>query len=93
MELKDTVSLMTSDNYKDRFKAEYYQLLIRFVKLRKMVDNWENLEFTPTCHKETYIDQLEHMRQYMYVLERRAQVENIFTTKELTTIISEYSKG
>ena len=30
MELKDTVVLMESDNYKDRFKAEYYQTKIRY---------------------------------------------------------------
>ena len=29
MELKDTVALMESDDYKDRFKAEYYQTKIR----------------------------------------------------------------
>lgn len=29
MELKDTVELMNSDDYKDRFKAEYYQTKIR----------------------------------------------------------------
>ena len=27
MELKDTVSLMQSADYKERFKAEYYQLV------------------------------------------------------------------
>ena len=29
MELKDTIELMNSENYKDRFKAEYYQTKIR----------------------------------------------------------------
>lgn len=28
-ELKDTIELMNSSDYKDRFKAEYYQLEIR----------------------------------------------------------------
>lgn len=32
-ELKDTVELMLSDDYKDRFLAEYYQTHIRFTKL------------------------------------------------------------
>lgn len=27
-ELKDTIELMNSSDYKDRFKAEYYQLKI-----------------------------------------------------------------
>ena len=26
MELKDTIELMKSEDYKDRFKAEYFQL-------------------------------------------------------------------
>ena len=30
MELKDTIELMTSDDYKDRFRAEYWQTKIRF---------------------------------------------------------------
>lgn len=29
-ELKDTIELMNSSDYKDRFKAEYYQLKIRY---------------------------------------------------------------
>lgn len=32
-ELKDTIELMNSSDYKDRFKAEYYQLKIRYTKL------------------------------------------------------------
>ena len=36
MELKDTVELMNSSDYKDRFKAEYQQVKIRHEKLRKM---------------------------------------------------------
>ena len=36
-ELKDTVDLMLSDDYVDRFKAEYYQLETRFIKLASMV--------------------------------------------------------
>ena len=37
MELKDTVSLMQSADYKERFKAEYYQLVIRYKKLKAML--------------------------------------------------------
>ena len=37
MQLKDTVELMLSDDYKDRFKAEYYQTKIRYDKLHKMI--------------------------------------------------------
>lgn len=37
MELKDTIDLMLSEDYKDRFKAEYYQTKIRYDKLHKML--------------------------------------------------------
>ena len=30
MELKDTISMMTSSDYKERFRAEYFQLKIRY---------------------------------------------------------------
>lgn len=33
MELQDTVQMMASCDYKERFKAEYYQVAIRYVKL------------------------------------------------------------
>lgn len=39
MELKDTAALMCSDDYKDRFKAEYLQLKIRRDKLAAMLVN------------------------------------------------------
>ena len=32
MLLSDTVSLMDSENYKDRFKAEYYQTKILIIR-------------------------------------------------------------
>lgn len=39
MELKDTVKLMESKDYIDRFKAEYLQLKIRISKLRNHIEN------------------------------------------------------
>ena len=35
MELKDTIELMQSTDYKDRFKAEYYQLIERYKKTER----------------------------------------------------------
>lgn len=60
MELLDTVNLMKSDDYKDRFRAEYYQLKIRYDKLRDMLDKWDKGElcFTPTCTREIYNQQI-----------------------------------
>lgn len=37
-DLKETVSLMTSEDYKERFMAEYYQLETRYLRLRKMYE-------------------------------------------------------
>lgn len=36
MELKDTVELMLSEDYRDRMKAEYWKTKIRYDKLDRM---------------------------------------------------------
>lgn len=45
MELKDTATLMVSSDYKERFKAEYYQLKIKLEKLKCMLQKWGNNKF------------------------------------------------
>lgn len=35
MELKDTVQLMLSNDYEERFKAEYWQTKVRYERLKK----------------------------------------------------------
>lgn len=77
MELKDTVELMNSSDYKDRFKAEHEQLRIRAFKLKNMLDNWDNLGFTPSCPKELLQEQLNAMAKYKSILVNRARIENI----------------
>lgn len=79
MELKDTIMLMKSEDYKDRFKAEYHQLRIRFEKLDAMLEKWDRgkLEFKPTCPRSTYSIQLRAMEEYMAVLEARAVMEGV----------------
>lgn len=79
MKLIDTVPLMNSEDYKDRFKAEYYQVFIRFVKLNSMIEKWDKdeLDFEPTCPYSTYEMQIKAMRDYISVLEARAVMENI----------------
>ena len=78
-ELKETVELMTSADYKERFKAEYEQVKIRFEKLKVMLDKWDNgtLEFTPTCNRGIYNFQIKAMREYITCLETRAVIENV----------------
>lgn len=79
MELKETVEMMNSAEYKERFKAEYQQLYIRYTKLKTMLQKWDNgeLDFTPTCPKSTYNMQLRAMEDYVTVLEARAVMENV----------------
>ena len=77
--LADTVELMNSADYKERFKAEYYQLKIRRTKLEQMVCKYNDgtLGFTPTCPMEIFSKQLNAMKQYMDILEERAKLEKI----------------
>lgn len=79
MELKDTIELMNSDNYKDRFKAEYFQLKIRLEKLRNMLHRWRtsSLDFSPNCSYEYYARQVAYMTNYLEVLKERAEIEKI----------------
>lgn len=79
MELKDTVEMMNSADYKERFKAEYNQLAIRYKGLKSMLDKWDNgtLQFKPTCPRSTYNMQIKAMVDYLAVLEARAVMENI----------------
>lgn len=79
MTLRDTVELMNSADYKERFIAEYQQLVIRYKGLRNMLDKWDRgeLEFTPTCPRSTYNMQIKAMTDYIAVLEARAVMEGI----------------
>ena len=79
MELQDTIELMQSEDYKERFKAEYYQTEIRYEKLHKMVIKYEagTLNFTPNCSLELFKRQLAAMGNYLYCLEMRAEIESI----------------
>ena len=79
MKLADTVEMMNSSDYKERFKAEYAQLVIRYYGLRNMLEKWDNgtLEFEPTCPRSTYNMQTKAMEDYIAVLEARAVMEEI----------------
>lgn len=82
--LRDTVGLMESSDYKDRFKGEYWQTKIRYDKLHKMVVKYEanTLDFTPTTPLDILKKQLSYMGMYLYTLELRAQLEGIELFKE-----------
>ena len=77
--LEDTISMMHSNDYKERFKAEYYQLKIRLDNLNKMLEKWDKgkLNFTPTCQRELYTRQVKVMNDYLKVLETRSYIEGV----------------
>lgn len=79
MELKDTIDGMTSADYKERFKAEYQQVKIRYDKLDAMTVKYEadTLLFTPTCPLELLKEQKKHMGNYIRCLKIRAEIEGI----------------
>ena len=79
MQLKDTIEMMTSKDFKERFKAEYYQLLFRLNALRSMLIKWENnmLDFEPKCPKETLENQVIFMKGFVDILLFRAKIEEI----------------
>lgn len=79
MNLEDTITMMSSDDYKERFKAEYYQTKIRYDKLHKMTIKYEarTLDFTPSCSLELLNEQKKYMGLYLHALEVRAQIEGI----------------
>ena len=84
MKLTDTVELMNSDDFKDRFRAEYHQLTIRLSELEKMLRETKfdyalsflNHSF-PNRSYDLLHEQAVYMKQYQHVLEKRASIEDI----------------
>lgn len=77
--LEETVALMNSADYKERFAAEYYQLETRYLKLKAMTEKWDNgvLDFVPTCPRAIYDRQLSSMILYLFILTERAELEQV----------------
>ena len=79
IELQDTAVMMNSADYKERFKAEYYQTKIRYDKLHRMTTKYEagTLDSTPDCPLELLKAQKRAMGEYLHALEVRAEIEGI----------------
>lgn len=77
--LDETIEMMTSDDFKERFKAEYWQLKIRHNNLIAMLAKYRQgtLAFKPKCSIKLLMEQKSHMEQYLYCLEVRADIEGI----------------
>jgi len=67
------------DDYKERMKVEYRQTKERYDKLHAMLVKHDagTLDFTPTCPIELLKEQAGAMGKYLYILEVRAQIENV----------------
>ena len=85
-ELHNIIGMMCSEDYQDRFKAEYLQLKMRYNKLHNMIIKYEagKLNFKPKCDIELLKRQKAAMGQYLYYLEVRAEIENIDLNKCFT---------
>lgn len=77
--LAETCAMMVSSDYKERFKAEYIQLANRYKGLKNLVELWDagRLDFTPTCERTLYDQQLMAMSLYLDVLNIRAEEEGV----------------
>ena len=86
--LKKTVELMTSNDYVDRFVAEYLQTKIRYEKLKDLnieIDT-DSLPFEPDCPESLLDKQQECMGEYLYILELRARYEKIPLSSIITDV-------
>ena len=86
MILSETINGMMSKDYKERFIAEFQQLVIRYKGLKKMLDKWDRgkLSFVPACPRSIYNLQIKAMTAYIIVLETRAGMEGIDLKKSFT---------
>lgn len=86
MKLNETVELMNSNDWKDRVKAEYYQIEQRCNNLAKMIIDYKNneLSFSPITPIEILQGQLLNMLMYKAQLEYRCAIEciDIFTKEK-----------
>ena len=81
-DLQETVYAMTSDDYKQRFVAEYAQVAIRANKLSDVINKYFNdaLDFKLECGIWLLVEQYMVMKHYIEILQKRAETENIDLT-------------
>lgn len=79
MELRDTIEMMNSPDYKERFKAEFFQTKIRYSKLFDMLVKYKagKLNFKPLCSYDLLFEQAQMMGRYILLLKARAEIEGI----------------
>lgn len=88
MNFNDTIQMMTSEDYRERFKAEYWQTKIRYERLKKFLTRIEAAN--DTMYSNNPVEMPEHdcpfdllrkqqkvMGNYLHILEVRAIIERI----------------
>lgn len=88
--LEDTINLMNSSDYKERFMAEYWQTKIRYEKLKVFNNKIEAAQLTRFSEVDNKVKEPKHdcpadilkeqqtsMGNYLHLLEIRAVMENI----------------
>ena len=76
--LSSTIGSMLSSDYKDRFRAEYWQLSARIYSLRNALQKKGN----ELPNYELLYKQLAFMESYLNILLERAELEHIELVKE-----------
>lgn len=74
MKLDETIGLMCSDDYRDRLKAEYLQLVIR---LRNIQNYWANMEDKLSPIGSYILEQIGAMKAYRLILKKRLYAEGL----------------
>ena len=78
MKLVETVNLMCSSDFKDRFTAEYAQLVIRLSKLNNVLNNTSDTRFeVDDITRDLMLKQCDAMESYKACLEKRADILGI----------------
>lgn len=79
MTWSEIARLQKSEDYVDRFEAEFYALQKRLVRLDNMLYCWRNnnLNFKPNCSYRKFKDQFDAMLKYYDILVDRAEIEHI----------------
>lgn len=78
MKLDETVNLMCSNDFKDRFTAEYAQLVIRLSKLNNVLNNTSDVSHeVDDITRALMIKQHDAMESYKECLEKRADILGI----------------
>lgn len=76
---QDDVATVAPETWQERMKREYHETKERYEKLNRLLVKHAagTLDFTLKCPIELLKAQREHMSDYLYTLEIRAEIEGV----------------